>query len=475
VATSDSPTFAGLNLNGDIVFEGATADAFETTLSVTDPTADRTVTFQDATGTVVLRDSTDTLTNKTLTSPTVSGLSLSDAQIVFEGATADDYETTLVVTDPTADRTITFPNATGTVALNGTIALGTDTTGNYMSDVSVQNGLTVSHTPGEGSTATVGVDNALMTNYLLDGAAGNSYGLIGTSTYLDIKNTNGYNKEIELDIAAVETKLNTDGYLTESSTSTLTNKTLTSPKINENVVLSATATELNVLDGITSSTAELNILDGVTATASEINTLDGITSSVSELNILDGATLDVSELNTLDGITSSTAELNILDGALLDVNELNILNGVTATTAEINILDGATLDVNELNILDGVTATASEINILDGATLSVGELNILDGATLTTTELNYVDGVTSAIQTQIDTKAPIASPTFTGTVTLAADPASALQAATKQYVDSSAFGSSVNLYVALSGVDDRPGVSPALQGASQALSLTQWQ
>jgi len=43
-----------------------------------------------------------------------------------------------------------------------------------------------------------------------------------------------------------------------------------------------------------------------------------------------------------------------------------------------------------------------------------------------------------------------------------------LIAATKQYVDSSAFGSSVNLYVALSGVDDRPGVSPALQGRALA-------
>jgi hypothetical protein len=43
-----------------------------------------------------------------------------------------------------------------------------------------------------------------------------------------------------------------------------------------------------------------------------------------------------------------------------------------------------------------------------------------------------------------------------------------LIAATKQYVDSSAFGSSVNLYVALSGADDRPGVSSALQGRALA-------
>jgi len=39
----------------------------------------------------------------------------------FEGATADEYETTLTVTDPTADRTITLPNATGTVALTSDI------------------------------------------------------------------------------------------------------------------------------------------------------------------------------------------------------------------------------------------------------------------------------------------------------------------------------------------------------------------
>lgn len=61
--------------------------------------------------------STSTLTNKTLTSPTVSGLSLSDSSVVFEGSSADAFETTLTVTNPTADRTITFPDTTGTVAL----------------------------------------------------------------------------------------------------------------------------------------------------------------------------------------------------------------------------------------------------------------------------------------------------------------------------------------------------------------------
>ena len=42
-----------------------------------------------------------------------------DGTIVFEGATDDDFETTLIVVDPTADRTITFPNETGTVHTSG--------------------------------------------------------------------------------------------------------------------------------------------------------------------------------------------------------------------------------------------------------------------------------------------------------------------------------------------------------------------
>jgi hypothetical protein len=75
-----------------------------------------------------------------------------------------------------------------------------------------------------------------------------------------------------------------------STAQTLTNKTLTSPKINEDVAVTVTATELNVLDGITSTTAELNILDGVTSTAAEINILDGATLSTTELNYVDGVT-----------------------------------------------------------------------------------------------------------------------------------------------------------------------------------------
>ena len=95
---------------------------------------------------------------------------------------------------------------------------------------------------------------------------------------------------------------------------TLTNKILTTarlntPKINEDVTVTATSTELNTLDGITSSTAELNQLDGVTVggTASgDIVTIDGT-------QTLTGKTLTSPKLNKDVALTANSTELNLLD------------------------------------------------------------------------------------------------------------------------------------------------------------------
>jgi hypothetical protein len=70
-----------------------------------------------------------TLTSPTITTPTVTGLTLNDSSIVFEGSSADDHETTLTVTNPTADRTITFKDDSGTVAFTADITSAIDTFG----------------------------------------------------------------------------------------------------------------------------------------------------------------------------------------------------------------------------------------------------------------------------------------------------------------------------------------------------------
>lgn len=225
------------------------------------------------------------------------------------------------------------------------------------------------------------------------------------------------------DVSSAITTHNSDSTSVHGISDTANLAYLDGPTFTGNVSLPAsttigtvTAADILNIAGLTANATELNVLDGVVVSTTELNTLSGITVSSSELNVLDGITATTAELNTLDGITASAAELNVLDGITSTTAELNILNGVTATAAEINTLDGITATTSELNTLNGITASTSELNTLSGITASTSELNTLDGITATTTELNYVDGVTSAIQTQLDDKAPIESPTFTGTV-----------------------------------------------------------
>lgn len=85
----------------------------------------------------------------------------------------------------------------------------------------------------------------------------------------------------------------------------LTNKTLTSPKINENVNLTATSTELNILDGITTSTAELNYVDGVTsAIQTQIDSKLSISSASTTYQTI-VANVSNTEIGYLDGVTSA--------------------------------------------------------------------------------------------------------------------------------------------------------------------------
>lgn len=142
-----------------------------------------------------IQGQTVSFTNATLTTPTVSGLYLSDSGFVVEGSSADANETTVTFTNPTADRTITFPDATGTVLLSGDIG------------VSVQ-----AYDAGLADIAGLAVTDG---NFIVG---------------------NGTN------------------WVAESGDTAILSLGVT-----------ATAAELNVLDGITASTTELNYVDGVTS------------------------------------------------------------------------------------------------------------------------------------------------------------------------------------------------------------------
>ncbi|MCE5212986.1 MAG: hypothetical protein LLG40_15700 [Deltaproteobacteria bacterium] len=116
-----------------IVLEGATADAYETTISVTDPTADRTITLPNKTGEVKLASAASALTPSASITLTVGLSNLytltqtdnTDATITFSGAgTAGDELTLVITTAGTADEVITF-HAT-LVSSTGTLTLGTD-------------------------------------------------------------------------------------------------------------------------------------------------------------------------------------------------------------------------------------------------------------------------------------------------------------------------------------------------------------
>jgi hypothetical protein len=372
---------------------------------------------------LVDKTSVQTLTNKTLTSPKIN-----EDQEITATSTEINYldGVTSAIQDQLDDKFNTADASTTNIS-EGTNLYFTDERAQDAIGNSVGSGLSYNDTTG-----TIGVNPGAMLNQIVGGSSGNSYGLVGTSTYLDVKDTNGYNKEIELDITAVESKLDTDGYITTISTSTLTNKTLTSPKINEDVALTTTATELNYVAGATSAIqtqidakapTDSPTLTGTVTFHNNSIEADYLTISTSEgetsINGTSHIYLTAGNGGSIDA-TGSQISLSSVEGVFVS-GQLNL------SSAELTI---ATASGTEGQVL---MATGTGSGIEWGTVDLSGKQDVVSG--VSSTEIGYLDGVTSAIQTQLDAKAPSASPTFTGTVTLAGAPTSDLHAATKLYVD----------------------------------------
>lgn len=165
------------------------------------------------------------------------------------------------------------------------------------------------------------------------------------------------------------------------------------------------------------------IVEGNSATVNgnQVITTASSLDSLSDVVIITPVTSQVLSYNGTNWVNSSSGG----GGGGTTTNALTIGTGLSGTsfngsTAVTIAIDSTVVTDSGTQTITNKTLTTPKINENVNLTATATELNILDGATLSTTELNYVDGVTSAIQTQIDTKAPIASPTFTGTVTIPA-------------------------------------------------------
>ena len=140
-------------------------------------------------------------------------------------------------------------------------------------------------------------------------------------------------------------------------------------------VITSTAAELNILDGVTSTAAELNILDGVTSTAAELNILDGVTSTAAELNALDGITAVVGELNALDIGSTAIGTAVASKAVILDANK--DYTGIRNLTTTGNVVVGGDLTISGDDLVMG-TNTSGHILVAEGTNFNpttVGDLS----------------------------------------------------------------------------------------------------
>ena len=207
-------------------------------------------------------------------------------------------------------------------------------------------------------------------------------------------------------------------------------------------LVTATAAELNIMDGVTSTAAELNIMDGVTSTAAELNIMDGVTTTAAEINLIDGGTsrgttavasgdgILINDAGTMamtnvDTVSTYFASHSVGGGNIVTTGALNsgsitsgfgtIDTGSSAITTT-GLISGGSLDIDNvlingttightddtdlITLANGVATVAGEVSVttLDiggtNVTSTAAELNILDGVTSTATELNYNDVTT---------------------------------------------------------------------------------
>ena len=349
-----------------------------------------------------------------------------------------------------------FLKYNGSAWVNDPIDLGTDTTGNYMVGVSAGTGISVSHTPGEGSSATISVDATIAT---LNSPTftGTVAGITATMVGLgNVDNTSDANKPVS---TAGQTALNLKANLASPTfTGTVAGITATmvglgnvdnTSDVNK-PVSTAQQTALNLKANLASPTftGTPTLPTGTiatTQTAGNNSTAVATTAFVSTAvaNLVASAP---AALNTLDELAAAfgddanfatTVTTNIGLKAPIDSPTFTgTVSGISATMVGLGNVDN-TSDANKPVSTAQQTALNLKANLA-----SPTFTGTVSGISATMVGLGNVDNtsdankpVSTATQTALNLKANLASPTFTGTVTLPANTVTSAMIAQATIVD----------------------------------------
>ena len=374
---------------------------------------------------LVTTTGTQTLTNKTITTP--AGLVKGDVGLGNVDNTSDANKPVSTAGQTALDlkANLASPTFTGTVVLpDNTVALGTKTTGDYVATITGGTGVaSTAATTGEGTTHSLSIGQAVGTtdNVTFAGVTADLI-KVGVTAAGEIDTTSG---NLTIDSAGgtvtIDDNLTVTGNLTVSGTTTSINtETLT---VDDNIIV------LN--NNVTASPTENAGIEVERGSSTNVFLRWNETDDAWELTN-DGSTY--SAIATASSVSSATALTvdNLTDVVITAAADKDFLmyNGQNWVDQAITL--GTDTTGNYVATLTAGTGITLANNSGEGAspTVTVDTTVIQAKVTnVTDTEIGYLDGVTSAIQTQIDLKAPLASPTFTGTPTLPTGTIATTQAA----------------------------------------------